>query len=44
MATPSKQDQKGPLVNQHKRLAQGEKVGKVGTSKAPAPIKPGKKG
>lgn len=45
MAEPSKSDQKGPLAGQHKRLAQGVKVGKVGEGKAaPKPVMTGKKG
>lgn len=42
---PSKSAQRGPLVPQHKRLAQGEKVGKTGQSGAPKlPTKPAPKG
>lgn len=44
MAAPSKSDQRGPLANQHKRLAQGVNVGKKGEKAAPAPVKTGKKG
>lgn len=45
MAAPSKSDQRGPLVPQHKRLAQGVNVGKKGEGKAaPAPVKTGKNG
>lgn len=44
MAAPSKESQRGPLVKQHKRLAQGVAVGKKGDKAVPAPIKPGKRG
>lgn len=45
MAAPSSAAQRGPLANQHKRQAQGEKVGKKGVGKqAPPPVKTGKKG